>query len=104
LSPFKFTLGFWANADPLSAIDKTVKLITARDADGAGTLDPSDLADNRADRSRSCRDHHRFTNGAQARLLRSCAFDRLDSRPLCVHEAFFKAQSPSPFYLRPKAT
>ena len=67
MSPFKFTLGFWANADPLSAIDKTVKLITARDADGAGTLDPSDLADNRADRSRSCRDHHRFTNGAPAR-------------------------------------
>ncbi|MGC1642588.1 MAG: hypothetical protein WA781_18415, partial [Pseudolabrys sp.] len=28
LSPFKFTPGFWANADPLSAIDKTAKLIT----------------------------------------------------------------------------
>src|SRR5215472_2144890 len=41
---------------------------SARDADGAGILDPSDLADNRADRSRSCRDHHRFANDRLADL------------------------------------
>jgi hypothetical protein len=40
----------------------------ACDADGSGTLDPGDLADNRADRTRSCRDHHGFTSGGLADL------------------------------------
>src|SRR5262245_46593043 len=35
---------------------------STRNADGAGTLDPGDLADNRADRTRSCRDHHGFAS------------------------------------------
>src|SRR5262249_58316752 len=46
----------------------TAFLWSSGDADGVGTLDPGDLADNRADCTRSCCDHHRLASGRLADL------------------------------------
>ena len=46
----------------------TAFLWSSGDADDVGTLDPGDLADNRADRTRSCRDHHGLASGGFADL------------------------------------
>src|SRR5262249_44863666 len=46
----------------------TAFLWSAGDADGVGTLDAGDLADYRADRTRSCCDHHGLASGRFADL------------------------------------
>ena len=48
--------------------DVTAFLWSSCDADGVSTLDPSDLADNRADCTRRCCNHHGLASGRFADL------------------------------------